>query len=478
MQEILLLGSLDKTMKIKTIIIALLLLTLNIYPAKIFADMNIDNAVNYLKAKQDTTGQITGGSTGDASSWAAIAFSANGIDIVTVKSENNSLNDYLLHNHPTNSSAATEWEKWILAITASGQNPYSFGGVNYVTTLESSTYYNSKQIGDTSSVTDDWFGVLALISSGVDKADPVLTNSLSFILSHQNSDGGFGYSTTAGSDGNDTAAAIQALVAAKNYGVANTNLDSAIINAKIYLLSTQDKSGGFLYDTSTYTTAPDSDSTTWAIMALNVLGMQSSSQANSAKTWLLSQQANDGGFQACQYNPPDYACTLVSNSTTTSHALIGLAGKNWIIKIFDASTITPAPTTSITPTTTPSPIVTGTSIPTPTPTASSQSSSSSPTATPTPTPAAIPTATPTQTSQALANVIDTPTDPPILSPTAAPKVLGVKTSNDPSTLTQAAHQDSPMPSFLAKLFLVLGIIFAGLYGVRFYRLRMKNPRNE
>lgn len=331
------------TMKnFKTLIITILVIILLSLNAQIAtADATIDNGINYLKLKQGSSGKITGGSTGDASPWAAIAFGANGVDINTVKNPTASLKDYLLNNHPTNSSSVNEWEKWILAITATGFNPYNFGGVDYVTILKSAPYYNNNQIGDTAGVNDDWFGVMALISSGVNSSDTALNDTLSFIISHQHSDGGWGYAVDVDSDSNDTAASIQALVAAKNYGLTNPNLDNAINNAKTYLLSTQDpKTGGFLYDKMPWTTAPDSDSTTWALMALNVLGMKDSNEGNSARTWLLSQQSNsDGGFLAFDWGLSTYA----SNSTTTSHALIALVGKGWIVRIFTPpSTIVPS----------------------------------------------------------------------------------------------------------------------------------------
>ncbi|EKE14438.1 MAG: prenyltransferase/squalene oxidase [uncultured bacterium] len=409
------------------------------------------SAIDYLKAKQDATGQITGGSTGNASPWATIAFSANTVDPSTVQNPTNTLIDYLRNTPPNSFSSATEWEKWILAITANELNPYDFGGINYVESLKSSTYYNNNQIGNSASVNDDWFGVLALISSGVDKTDLVLTNSLAFILAHQNIDGGYGYSTNAGSDGNDTAAAIQALVAAKNYGVINSNLESSINNAKTYLLGTQDVStGGFLYDTNPWTTAPDSDSTTWALMALNSLDMKDSEQVNTAKNWLLSQQANDGGFQACQYNPPDYVCQLASNSTTTSHALIGLAGKYWIINIFDSSTLTPTPTLSITPTIAPTstPTLTPTATLTPTPipvaTATPQPTSTpTPTVTPTPTPS--PTIEPTLSTEVLTKVDPTPTPG---------QILGVKT-NEINHVDQQTNKKIPVQTII---FFGLGLL--------------------
>lgn len=443
-------------MKVKSLIIFLALFVFNMCSLKTYADTKTESAIgkgmSYLGTQLNgATGQITGGSTGDASPWAAIAFSANGIDPSTVKTSTYapSLITYLQSNHPTISSAATEWEKWILAITASGQNPYNFGGINYVNTLESPTYYNNHQIGDTTTENDDWFGVIALISSGIATSDAELTDSVSFILSHQNLDGGFGYSITAGSDGNDTAAAIQALVAAKNYGVVNVLLDTAISKAKTYLLNTQDKSGGFLYDTNPWTTVPDSDSTTWALMALNVLALQNSDQTTNARTWLLSQQSTtDGGFTACnQWDPTTFACTgYASNSTTTAHALIGLSGKGWVIHIFNtasqAPTVTIAPASTVVPTIIPTPTTVPTVIVTPTPT-------SIPTLTPTPTPTIIPTVV----ANAVA-VSTTVTPTPQDIPTSA--VLGAK---DEKTVVKTVYVRNTIAFVIVVTLGILCLLF-------------------
>lgn len=458
-------------MKIKLLLISLLLFVVTLCPLhKVYADSStqtsIKKGINYLGTELNgATGQIQGGSTADASPWAAIAFSANDIDPSTVKTSTNapSLIDYLQTNHPTMSTAATEWEKWILAISAAGLNPYSFGGTNYVSTLESSSYYNSNQIGNSTSVTDDWFGVMALIASGIDKTNSELTDSLSFILSHQNSDGGFGYAATAGSDGNDTAAAIQALVDAQNYGVSNASLSAAITNSKTYILKTQDKSGGFLYDLNPWTTAPDSDSTTWAIMALNALGLQNTDTWNNAATWLISQQsATDGGFTSCdQWDPNTYVCTgYGSNSTTTSHALIGLTGKGWVVKFFDASNITPTPTVSVTSIDTPSttPAVTATPAPTPTPTPILTSSGVA-LFTPTQTVIPIPTVVYTPADQKIADVADTPTSNP--TPTTTQEVLGVQTTGGNKNGSPSNGQMA-----LAITFLGIGIFSLGAYGFR------------
>ncbi len=467
------------TMKKIVITISLFIFAAS-FATKIFADSAINNGINYLGTQLNgATGQIVGGPIDDASPWAAIAFSANGKDPSTVKSSDGapSLVDYLRNNSPTTCSTANEWEKWILAIIASGQNPYNFGGINYIGTLESSAYYTNNQIeyrpGDTIDIPSDWFGIMALIAGGVDKTDTALTDNLSFIISHQNSDGGFGYSTdpAAGSDGDDTAAAIQALVDARNYGVDNASLSAAIVNAKAYLLSTQDSStGGFL--AGSWATTPDSDSTTWALMALNVLGMINSDQANSARTWLISQQSSSNeGFTAATYdsNPPYELTGYASNSYTTSNALIGLAGKGWVLGNFDKSESTSLGTISPIVDCNPTPTPTDTLTPTPAPTSipSNSGNSSSPTATPTPT--STPTVTPTPTIAPVTNTvfadtinITTPTPTPLIQ-----SVLGSTTQNTQVTKVAGAKNYTFPITFgiVGLLFLLAGV---GKIGYKYF----------
>lgn len=300
----------------------------------VYADTVIDNGVNFLKVKQDSSGKITGGFS-SPSQWSAIAFIANGIDITTVKNPTNSLKDFLLTDVPTNNSA-TDWESRILAIVATDGDPTNFGGVNYVQNLE--TFYNNNQIGDTCALNDDIFGLLALVASGTSSSTQIKQDTLNFIVSKQDStDGGFSWSAPScpwyGTAADMTAAAIQSLQAAKDNGLTNANLDDAITKAKNYLLANQNGDGGFGYFGSS-----DADTTGWILMALNALGMKDSSQATNAKNYLSSTQQADGGFLSWSG----------SDSTTTSQALIALAGKSWILKNFTSSII-PSPTPTPTP---------------------------------------------------------------------------------------------------------------------------------
>lgn len=365
-----------KKLNITFILIVTILLGL-LFVQNVKAYSMIDNGLNFLRSKQDETGRINTGFSAP-SQWSAIAFAANGIDILTVKNPSISLQDFLMSNVPSEPSAATDWETRILAIVATNGDPTNYGGINYVNHLEG--FYNNNQLGDVCSLNDDIFGLLAEITAGSSSSSQIKQDVLNFIISKQDTfDGGFGYSAPGcdwySTSADMTAAAIQALVAAKENGLSNPNLDNSIDLAKNYLLTNQDGDGGFGYYGSS-----DPDTTGWVLMAFNVLDIQDSTASAQTKNWLISQQSpDDGGFLAYDYG----SSSFVTNATTTAQAIIGLSGKSWILKIFDPLSITPTPTSG---SGNPTPTVTFTPTPTatPTPTISQTSSSNNnPTSTPT-----------------------------------------------------------------------------------------------
>jgi hypothetical protein len=337
-----------------------LLILFSIMPSVAYGEeIYITNGLNYLKSKQDDSGKITSGFS-SPSQWSAIAFMANGIEPTTIKKSTNSLYDFLSTDIPTNDTA-TEWETRILAIIAVNGNPTNFNGTNYVAHLE--TFYNNGQIGDTCSLNDDIFGLLALIASGDTAQMQIKQDTLNFLIQKQDStDGGFGFSAPGcawySSSADMTGAGVQSLVAAKENGLTNSGLDDAISKAKNYLLANQDADGGFGYFGSS-----DTDTTGWVLMGLNALGMVQSQEALKAQTYLLSQQSSsDGGFMAFDWGANAFA----SNATTTAQSLIGLLGKSWILHVYTPQatssaqitttpsiTNTPTPTLTITPTPTP-----------------------------------------------------------------------------------------------------------------------------
>lgn len=291
--------------------------------------------MTYLINNQTADGDVSG-----VSDWAIIAATASGMSEDDLTKDGVSVVDYLLVNPLTAASPATDVERRILAIVAAGQDPSDFGGVDYVAMLNS--YHNEGQIGDTSLLTDDIFGLLAIAAAGDSVLDAMAQDALAYLLANQESDGGFGWATSAhpwyeGSDSNDTAAALVALMAAAGMELEHANLETAFVDATLYLLGTQQENGGFGYN-MVYTD-PDGDSTAWGLIALNALGSEFETEAAAARDWILDHQNEDGSFSG-----------FVAAKTTV-HSVIALLGTTWLLQPEPLEQPVPQPTTPPAPTT-------------------------------------------------------------------------------------------------------------------------------
>ena len=228
--------------------------------------------------------------------------------------------------HLTSVSGATaiDYAAPILAITAIGQNPRTFASTDYIAALKSC--HSENQIGDPILLNDDCFGILALVSAGESLDDVVIVDSKNFIFSYQNSDGGWGYSTTAGSDTNMTASAIMALISTGVDGA-----DSRIQNALSFLEASQNDDGGFYYN-SAFGSNSDSSSTAWVIWALNALNIDPNSLVRSGNTpisYLESNQSDQGFFKYQNSSVEEDSFSAV----TTAYAVIALQGKKLPLNI-------------------------------------------------------------------------------------------------------------------------------------------------
>ncbi len=375
----------------------------------------IDSAINYLRTQQKIDGQIDGFS--GVSDWASMAFSALDIDISTISTASGqTLDFYLRNNPPATNNSSTDWSRRILAVTADNQNPYDYSGVNLVDGLK--TYYKNNQIGNETAINDDIFGLLALVASRESSSSAIMTDTTSFIISHQHTDGSFSYSSdlSVGGDIDDTASSIISLVAAKTQGVDVANLQTAIDNAKNYLLSHQNADGGFAYDPdpgTSWDTTSNVSTTSWVVMALAALGMSGDVSFINAQNYLLSTQQPDGSFPYQPIYPP-------GDTFDTSYVITALKDVFWPIRIFSGNIPTVTPTITPTPTSTPMP----TSTPTPTPT-------TTPTPTSTPQPKTAPISTPKPTSTPIPNKLLQPTLSAVVLTKADPipteKILGIQT---------------------------------------------------
>ena len=218
----------------------------------------------------------------------------------------------------------------ILAITATGHDPRTFGSEDYVAKLKSFAQQN--QLGDPSLLNDDIFGILALVAAGEGQTDAVLAASKNFLLAKVNTDNGWGFATTAGSDTNTTAAAILALIAS------GQDKNSPVIqNALAYIHRAQNDDGGITYDPqSSFGTASDSSSTAWAIWALNALGVNLSSwdkSGHNPENYLANNQAPTGFFSYQNGSSED-----AFSPVTTAYAAIALTGKTLPLRILSTAT--------------------------------------------------------------------------------------------------------------------------------------------
>jgi hypothetical protein len=297
-----------------TAIISLNFVTTAAFAATPDVSSNISSLVSYLSTQQDASGKITG--FGGETSWTIMGLSAVNIDAGTIQINGVSLVDFLKNNPPA-SDAVTAWERDLLAVVAAGGDPFAFGGNNYVSKVLG--FANSGQIGSTTAVNDDIFGVLALISAGDSADQTTISNSVNFIITNQNVDGGWSYAVGSGSDNNDTAVAVQALKAAKNAGFTNTGLDDAINTGSDYLKSNQNQDGGWGY---AGTGNSDGASTAWAIQAL----IGEDSHVSSGLAFLAGLQEQSGGVQ--------YQAGFGADTFTSGYALSAFSQKAFPVKIF------------------------------------------------------------------------------------------------------------------------------------------------
>ncbi len=266
-------------------------------PLKTNAIYNVSGAQDYLIANSDNP-------------WSTMALSALGNSSIPT--------DHLASVSGTN---AIEYAAPILAITAAGKNPRAFAPTDYVIALKS--YHTENQIGNSTMLNDDIFGILALISAGEPASDSAIADAKNFILNHQNSDGGWGFSIAANSDTNMTAAAILALLSA-----GTDSADSRVQNAVTFLQASQNDDGGFPYYSGSDS---DSSSTAWVIWALNGLNISPGNLAKFGHTpvsYLESNQSDQGYFKFQPNSSEDNFSAI-----TTAYAVIALQGKKLPLNI-------------------------------------------------------------------------------------------------------------------------------------------------
>ncbi|MGQ9543862.1 MAG: prenyltransferase/squalene oxidase repeat-containing protein [Candidatus Bathyarchaeia archaeon] len=277
-------------------------------------DTPIVKALNYLRSVQGANGEIGGFGI---SCWATMAIASAGQKPIEWMKDGKSIVDYLVYNrNQVDDRKTTDIAKFVLAIVAAGGNPRNVNGSDYVRRLEAK--YMSGQFGDQSTHNDDFWAIMALISAGADPNSEHIRNTITFIKSRQNSDGGWSWTIGGSSDVDDTAAAILSLIAA-----GEPKNSPTIINGLNYLKSQLSPNGGFMFQ-GTANSASDS----WAIMALTAAGVDVEGadwvkNGVSPFDHLLSLQNPDGSFNWAEGQNP--------SAWWTAYAVPALLGKKYPI---------------------------------------------------------------------------------------------------------------------------------------------------
>ena len=296
-------------------------------------DERIVKALKWLKSIQNDDGGFA--NPGEESSvaktsWAIMALVAAGENPDEWKKNGKSPIDYLRENLKKElpKMGTADYARTILALVAAGENPRNFAGVDLVRLLKDRVKENG-QIGDFI-YTTIW-GIIALVSVGED-----VNKSVEWLKEQQNEDGGFAWAVGEKSDFDDTAAAIQALIAA---GEAK---DSEVIQKALnYLKQGQNEDGGMRYFGNSASNAASDSWTIQALVAAGINPVEWRKNNISVVEHLLSLQTEEGYFKytAHQTSNPGYM---------TVSAIMALLGKAHPIKVMEEREVpTPTPTPEI-----------------------------------------------------------------------------------------------------------------------------------
>ncbi|MDW5595951.1 prenyltransferase/squalene oxidase repeat-containing protein [Conexibacter stalactiti] len=316
--------------------------------------------VSYLLRAQNRDGGF-GGAPGQSSvdlfsGWAGLGLAAQGLNPADVRRAGGGASSLLDYTRAQAAGLARgggadrvgDLERTIMLVAVAGLDPRRFAGQDLVGGLMRHQRADGSLLGQSNLTA---FGILALRAAGTPRGAPSLDNAATWLARQQNRDGGFSFATRgAGSDVDDSAAAVQALVAAGGR-------DGTVRRALAFLRAQQNGDGGFpLLPGST----SNAQSTGWAIQAFVAAGVRPATVtrrgSRSAIAYLRSLVAPGGVVQFSR----------MSRQTpvwTTGTAAVALAGRAFPLRpvprgsraagagagTAGASAGTPAPTTAETP---------------------------------------------------------------------------------------------------------------------------------
>lgn len=261
---------------------------------------DVGAAVAFLLAQQQGDGSFGADLYTD---WAAIGLAAYG-------SANNALGSYI-KNDTDPGTLFQDTIRRAMALMALGVNPYTGTDRNYIADIVNK--FDGTQFGDNDIYNDDVFAILVLRKAGYSEDAEMIKKSVAFILSKQQSNGGF-------LSVDVTAATIQALALVHDL----PGVDEALADARAYLHTAQQSNGGFA----------NSFATSWVLQAMSALDDDVSDWKKNEQSpldFLATKQEADGGVESM-------TDALTNRVWATAYAIPGALAKEWasILESFDA----------------------------------------------------------------------------------------------------------------------------------------------
>jgi energy-coupling factor transport system substrate-specific component len=218
----------------------------------------------FLSKAQNPNGGFGAGagetSTELYSSWVALGLAAAGRDPLSLRRDGHTVLD-AIRGEASSLQGAGDLERTILALRACGVSVHSFPGgdpVGRLLRFRSHDGSFSEQANLTS------FAILALRAAGYSSHDPTVSGAAAWLERQHEPNGGFGFGERGGGgDVDDTAAVVQALVAAGVHGGA------LLGHAVSFIIDAQNLDGGFPEQSGGES---NSQSSAWAIQALTAVG--------------------------------------------------------------------------------------------------------------------------------------------------------------------------------------------------------------
>jgi energy-coupling factor transport system substrate-specific component len=271
----------------------------------------ISRAVHYLRFSQNTDGGFGSArrqsSTQLHTGWSALGLASANRNPRDVARRGHSIVDYV-NAHAANLDDVGELERTLLVLRAAGLPP-RLGSRNLLANLIA----KQRADGSFGTINHTAFGILALRAGGRSTRSTAVRRAVRWLLRTQNSDGGFGFSTAAASDVDDTGAVLQGIAAA------GRRSSPVVGRAVRYLRKAQRPDGGF---GQMAVSESNAQSTAFAIQGLVAAGRNPRKlrRTRTPLEYLKSLQAADGSVR--------YSRTSTQTPVwVTAQALNGLEAK-------------------------------------------------------------------------------------------------------------------------------------------------------